>query len=284
MGPTDQQWLFRQGDLILGPVSPQQIIDKLYSGEVSGQSEVQLMGSGSFQRISDVSEFKLHVAKAEAKRRVEDHVQARQATARKQLLTKAGLLGTALVILAVAVAAVGSYLAIHFEWSDRDETSQITIEALAISQASRRVDEELVFYRSSGKRAGAASGTGTGRAAGAAPGVKPKPGSTDPSSPDPEGLELGEVDTSAINSVVAQYKAGLKPCLVEVAKPGVVAQIPIEFSIAETGKVTKVWVDNPDFKDTNLQQCLLEELQKWPFKPGTSGASVKLSFNIGKRG
>ena len=69
MGPNEPGWLFREGDLILGPVSAQQIIDKLYSGDLLSQSEVQLMGSGRFQKVIDVPDFKVHVAKAEAKKR-----------------------------------------------------------------------------------------------------------------------------------------------------------------------------------------------------------------------
>ncbi|MBL9039064.1 MAG: AgmX/PglI C-terminal domain-containing protein, partial [Archangium sp.] len=71
-------------------------------------------------------------------------------------------------------------------------------------------------------------------------------------------------------------------CLKAVAKPGVPMKVPLEFAIAETGKVTKVWVDNPDLKDSGLQECMFAELQKWPFKPGGSGTSVKLSFNVGR--
>jgi hypothetical protein len=83
---------------------------------------------------------------------------------------------------------------------------------------------------------------------------------------------------------VARNKPSLIPCIKQVARAGVAAKIPIEFAISDTGKVTKVWVDNPDFKDPGLTECLLKELQKWPFKAGPSGASVNLSFNVGKRG
>ena len=65
---ADQGWLFRDGDLILGPVSAQAIIDKLYAGELAAASEVQALGSGRFQKLIDVPDFKVHVAKAEAKK------------------------------------------------------------------------------------------------------------------------------------------------------------------------------------------------------------------------
>jgi hypothetical protein len=276
MGPNDSQWLFRQGDLILGPAPSSQIVEKLYSGALAPSSEVQLVGSQGFQRLGDVAEFKVHVAKAEAKRRVDAHAAEHHASQRQRLVRNATIVGGVLLTLGVAVAGLGSYLAVHapseasaeeLAWGD------ISIDVPSINKASRHDDDELVDYQGGTKPRGG-SGAQAPR-----PTPKPKPGTADP-----DGLQMGEVDEAGINAVVAKNKPSLLPCIKAVAKPGMVAQIPIEFSIAETGKVTKVWIDNADFKGSGLQECVLEKLQAWPFKPGTSGAAVKLSFNIGKRG
>ena len=62
-------------------------------------------------------------------------------------------------------------------------------------------------------------------------------------------------------------------------------KIPIEFVIGNNGKVTKVWVDHPDYKSGPLPECLLRALQQWPFKNYEGEqANVSLSFNIGKNG
>jgi hypothetical protein len=108
-------------------------------------------------------------------------------------------------------------------------------------------------------------------------GSKPKLGAADS-----EGLQMGEADQDMINGVIAANKKTLFPCLKAIAKQGEAIKVPLEFALAETGKVTKVWIDNPDLRDTGLQECVFAELQKWPFKPGSSGTSVKLSFNVGK--
>ena len=291
MGPNESQWLFRQGDLILGPVPSKQIVDKLYSGELLPVSEVQQMGSGVFKRIADVPDFKVHVMKAEAKKRVDAHAAEHHASQRKRLITVAGIVGGVLLVLGIVVAVLGSYFATHRESAGSAEElawGDITMDPPEIGKAHRRDDDELVDYngttrsRPSNPNPNPTTPTGANPTATRPPkdpGGKPKPGTADP-----DGMAMGEVDEAGINSVVARHKPSLIPCLKAVAKPGMVAKIPIEFTIAETGKVTKVWVDNPDFKNTGLQECLLEKLQSWPFKPGTSGASVNLSFNIGKRG
>jgi hypothetical protein len=272
-------WLFRQSDLILGPVPAKQIIDKLYSGEISPETEVQIMGTGFFTRLAEVAEFKVHVAKAQAKMRVDSAAAEHSAAQRSRLLRIVSVTGGVLLAIGIAVAVLGNYIAVHggksaeeLAWGD------ITIDAPTISKARRAAGDDFVDYThtvkkppvgSPGVRNPGVSGVG-----------KPKPGTEDA-----EGLQMGEVDEAGINAVVAKNKPTLIGCIKSVARPDMPAtKIPIEFAISEAGKVTKVWVDNPDFKDTGLQDCLLKELQKWPFKAGPSGASVNLSFNIGKRG
>ncbi|MDP2272053.1 MAG: AgmX/PglI C-terminal domain-containing protein [Archangium sp.] len=287
MGPNDQGWLFREGDLILGPVASQQIIDKLYAGELLPQSEVQLLGSGRFVKVSEIADFKVHVAKSEAKKRVDAHAHEHQSEQKKKLTRALGIGAGVLVTLGIVVAVLGSYLAVHtpngktaeeLAWGD------ITIDAPSISKAKRRVDDELVDYQGSTKKppvgnAPIANRPPVGNNPPKNPTTKPPLGNSDP-----DGMSMGEVDEAGINAVVARNKSSLIPCIKTVAKPGVYLKIPIEFSIAEAGKVSKVWVDNPDLKDSGLQECLLKELQKWPFKSGHSGNSVNLSFNVGKKG
>lgn len=283
-------WLYRQRDLVLGPVPAKQIIDKLYSGELGASTEVQLMGSGAFRPVSEVSEFKVHLAKAAAKQRVDAQAAAHRASQQKKLIRVVAALVLLLGVIGAGVAAMGSYLAVHpiaGKSSEELAWGDITVDAPTIGRAKRTLDDELVVYNDSHgpRRAPAAARTEPPRpdrpSAGPSPAAtgKPKLGNEDP-----DGLSMGEVDEVGINAVVARHKPTLIPCIRQVAKAGVVAKIPIEFAISDSGRVTKVWVDNPDFKDSGLTECLLRELQKWPFKPGTSGASVNLSFNVGKRG
>ena len=56
-----------------------------------------------------------------------------------------------------------------------------------------------------------------------------------------------------------------------------------EFVVGNDGRVTKLWVDHPTYKTGPLADCLLKELQKWPFHPyAGQQAVVGLSFRIGK--
>ncbi len=291
------QWLYRQSDLILGPVPTNHLVDKLYKGEVGASTEVQMLGSSLFRKMVDVPEFKVHVAKAEAKKRVDAHADKHHTEQRRKLIIALSVAAGVVLVLGAIVALAGRYLAVHTPATKSAEEiawGDISIDAPTITRAKRRDDDELIDYPGATKRPG-------GTLVAQRPAVDPKdpkppeknpgatPGGTTPKprmgTADPDGMQMGEVDQGAINDVIARNRPKLIPCLKAVTKPGMVAKIPIEFSITEAGKVSKVWVDNPDFKTGPLPECLLQELQKWPFKasPG-GGATVQLSFNIGKRG
>ncbi len=292
---SEQSWLFRQGELVLGPASSKQIIEKLYAGELTVDAEIQVLGTGTFRKLSEIPEFKVHVAKANAKLRVETHVAEKIQTGRRRTKRVLILGAMLLAAAAVGVAFLGRYLAVHTPLSQTaDELAwgNITFDAPTISKASRRDNDELMDYPGGPKKTGGtalARNTGGNGSAGGAPtspvatgGAAGKPKMD---SADSDGLQVGQVDKQAIDSVVSKYKPTLLPCIRQIALPGVVARIPIEFSIAETGKVSRVWVDNPEYKTGALPECLLKELQKWPFQASTAGgATVQFSFNIGKKG
>jgi len=278
---ADQGWLYRDGDLILGPVPAQAVIDKLYTGELQPATEVQALGSGRFQKLIDVPEFKVHVAKAEAKKRVDAQELAHHDDV-KASRNKAIIVGAAIIVtLGVVVGIVGNYLAKHSSLgSDEFAANDITVDAPTITKARRESDEEFVDYNGSGrKNPGTATSGRTNPGTKTNPGDKPKMGSADS-----DGMQMAEIDEAGINGVVAANKAKLITCIRAVAKPGEFMKIPIEFAIADGGKVSKVWVDNPSLKqDASFNDCLLKELQKWPFQAKHSGNSVNLSFNVGKK-
>lgn len=267
-------WLFRQGELVLGPVAPEQIIEKIYSHELADKSEVQLMGSGQFKTLAEVDIFRVHLAKAAAKKRVEAHAADHEQKVRKKTGATIAI-GVVMVLLTGAgLAAVARYVAVHSPGRSVEELAwgDIEVEAPTIAKA-RKNDDDLVDYNSPGQpkqpRSGGSRKTGSSGSGQTAAGD------------DPDGMQMAAFDKSDIDTVVKKHQNSLFPCLKQVAKPGQVTKVPLEFVIGQGGKVTKVWVDNPDLKESGLSDCLLAQLQKWPFKP-VEGESptVSLSFNI----
>ncbi len=300
----NEPWLFRQGDLVLGPITGQQLVEKLYTGEMTADTLIAPPGERTFMRIGDVELFKVHVARAAAKARVDAELRAERERTRRKWLIIGGVAAGVTVLLAIGAWQVARWFAVHGPGGEEDEFAGISVELPTITLAQARIsDEELIAYPTpSGKtpdKPAAASdsrpkpatpSTTTPPTAVAArpPDKKPAPGRTGSVSSEPDGLQMGvEFDQSAINKVVASNQRTLFRCFKEEAerRPDFAAKVPIEFVIGNDGRVSKLWVDHPQLKQGALYQCLFTELQKWPFKPYKGSlASVGLSFTVGKKG
>ncbi|WP_164014064.1 AgmX/PglI C-terminal domain-containing protein [Pyxidicoccus trucidator] len=296
-------WLFRVGDMVLGPVSGGQIVEKLSTGELTPDSPVAIAGERDFHPMRDVDAFRVHVARAEARARVDAAVQVEREKSRKRLKYLGGGAAVMALVLGIGGLQVARSAAVHGWLGGEEEFDGIEMEPPTIRLAQARADDEELFeYPTNGTRrpdkpatepgTKPASGTtGTGKVAVASttrtePKRPPRPAGT--VATDADGMEVAQqFDQSAINRVVSGNKSTLFKCFKEEAErsPGLAARIPLEFVIGNDGKVSKLWVDNPQFKTGPLYQCLLSELQKWPFRAYEGErATVGLSFNIGKRG
>ena len=311
----DTQWLFRQGDLVLGPVTGQQLVDKLYAGALAGDTEVSSTGSTGFRKLKDVEGFQLHVLQAAIRLRVE--AEARQARARR---TQRRLVSASVGLVLLAVLGLGAwylsrYLKVYLAGSAADQELSIQVDPPVITPARRSLPEELFEYpgekrapvktaeapsdrddRADGKGDGKADGKGDGKGDGKTPekvaslGPKERPGKrpTGRVSTDADGLATEvNYDLGAINRVVKSNQASLHKCFKEESerRPGFAAKVPLEFTIGNDGRVAQLWIDNPQLKKGALFECLFTELKKWPFKAYTGErATVNLAFTIGKKG
>lgn len=295
-------WLMKQGEMILGPISGEQVVEKLNTGELTGETPVARPGERHFQKLAETEVFRLHVAKAEARARVEAQVRAERERAQKTRMVVGGALATVTLVLAVGAWQVARYLAVH---ADGDESDGITMEPPTITIAQARPDEEaLLEYPSNGTKRPDKPPEATPKPAD----TSPKPADTAPKptavakaerpapppkrtgtiSEDPDGLAThAQFDQGAINKVVAQQQKTLHRCFKEEIErhPGFTARVPIEFTIGNDGRVVQLWVDHPQLKKGAMYDCLLSELKKWPFKPFQGERpSVGLSFNLGTKG
>ncbi len=311
VGSSGGQWLFKQGDLLLGPVPFTALVEMLFAGELDANTPVRLHGSDEpFKPVSQIPQFTVHLAKAQAKRRVEASASEKQKLERRGRNLKLA----AAIILALGVlypAWLGaSWLAIHQPWRAKFELAEPTItdEIFELKLASAREADELAYPDARAPRARPTEPgkpkpptpaptpgqppAKPGTAVAAAP-TKPAPGAVASAHPragtaqgDDDVQVVQQWDKDAIFAIVRSNKTSLHRCLkAESArqKEGWEARIPIEFTIGNDGRVSKLWIDNPDYKaeSTELFVCMLGELKKWKF-PSFQGEqpSVPLTFNI----
>ncbi len=283
--PLSGDWLYRQEGLVLGPVSGQELVKRLYEGALDAQTEVTMVGTHHFRCVSDTEALRLVLAKAQAKWRVDAMDRKVRERARKVRNVRLAAVAGLATVCAVGAWAGARYLAVHNPWRTESGEATISVEAPTITLArARGRDEDLVAYPldrpSGGGRPGRTAATGPGRGAARGPGQT--------SEADSDGLNTApQFDRAAIMAVVAQKQRALYPCFAEEARraPGLNARIPVEFTIGNDGHVTKVWVDNAQYQEGPLPDCLLRELQKWPFRPYEGErANVGLSFTVGRTG
>ena len=283
--PLGGDWLYRQGTLVLGPVTGQELVKRLYAGALDAHTEVGLVGSGEFHPIAEVEALRLFLAKAQARWRVDALDRRVREKARRVRNVRLGAVAAVAAVGAVAAWAGAQYLAVHNPWRKDSGEPTISVEPPTITLArARRRDEDLVDYPLD--KAGGVTRPGRSGAAG---GVHPGTHTAgQPSDPDADGLNTApQFDRAAIMAVVAQKQRALYPCFAEEARraPGLNARIPVEFTIGNDGHVTKVWVDHAQYQEGPLPDCLLRELQKWPFHPYEGErANVGLSFTVGRTG
>jgi len=277
------QWLFRQGGLVLGPMHTEQIIERLYAGSLDGNTEITPLGQNHYRPLAELDLFKIDLAKAQAKLRVDALVQADRAQRLRRRNVRFGIVAFVAALAAAGAASAARYLAVHTPFK-AEAVEEISVEPPIIGLAKvRSTSEELVDYPLS-------NGDPNHRKSAPRPSLALRAGpSARSDSPagaaDPDGLQTGAFDRAAINSVVSARQKLLYPCVAgEAGKhPGLSTKIPIEFVIGNDGRVSKVWVDHSLFKDGPLGECLLKELQKWPFKAYEGErATVGLSFRVGR--
>ena len=277
--PLGGEWLYRKGELVLGPVQGAQLLDRLYAGDINGQTEVALVGE-DFERVTHVEALRVHLAKAEAKWRVDALERRVHDRARRQRNLRLTILAGIAVVVAGAAGAVARYMAVHGTFDTRTAEAAIAVEppVIRLAKARKQQDEMLDYPLDKGGRRPAAGGT---RPAG----LGTRPGSGAPEN-DPDDVSVeAKFDRGSIQTVIAQRQRALYPCFADEAKrsPGLTERIPIEFVIGNDGQVKKLWVDHPRFAEGALQECLMKELQRWPFRPYEGQqATVGLSFTIGK--
>lgn len=302
LGTTGGKWVFKQGDLLLGPVEFSKLVAMLYAGEVDESTPVAPFNlEPKFTPLGQVERFRVHLAKAKAKLRVEAQSQEQQTSRRRGRLLRVAILGVLSIGLLIGGGRLAFWLAIHRPWERSIKLAEPLIidELPQITLASARAGEDELAYpdtrnpanpkvpRPNGEKKPPRPGTSgqpvAGRPSGTAPsGVGAPPGGDDVA-------VVQQWDQDAINGVVKAKKASLHPCLSAEAKrqkTGWEVRVPIEFTIGNDGRVSKFWIDNADYKneDSELFRCMYGELKKWKF-PAYQGeqANVSLAFRIQAR-
>jgi len=271
------EWLFRRDGQVFGPIDSRALAAMLYRGEIDGRTLVST-GEGSWRPVAEVAEFLVHAKKAKAALRVEREVTgARLLRARRN---RRRAVGIALFAVLIVAGAVGG--------------------ALHLARRSRATSPLLEDFGAGLRIASAARVGVTARATtedefevpldaptGNVPAQRRRPARTPAAGGSVDGGELvaAQFDGRRIQAVVGREQRSLVPCFRDEAarSPDFRGDVPIEFTIGNDGRVGRIWIDEPRFRDGALRECLARALAGWRFDPFPGQRpTVSLAFGMGR--
>jgi hypothetical protein len=273
-GAGPGEWLFKRGGQVYGPVSAQALLSMVFRGELDGQTPVAAE-DGSWRPLGSVPAFVVHVKKAEAQLRVEREVTGARQLARRRSLLRTSV-AAALALAALAGGGYGAYwLATRKPWLGKSALLEDFGNGIAVASpvrvgGGRHLAEAEEVEVPAGEPAAPRRATRPRPAARAAGGE----------------VVMAQYDAAHIQAVVAREQRTLAPCLRSEAQrsPDFTGEIPIEFAVANDGRVAQLWVDEPRFKRGELYDCMLRTLRTWAFKPFPGARpTVSLSFRVAAR-
>jgi hypothetical protein len=264
-------WMFKKDELVFGPLPAKQLIEKLYAGEITGSTPIA-EETGEFRPLRDVPHFTMHLAKAEAKLRVQqeaDHFSRGERRSWAWRLATVSLL----LVSALGVAGGGAY------WVVMQKQHRL----------QREIDDIPITGNPPELTAGGSTANGQDDEV-----ALPLPGSPGgiaahkphhvAGHPDPDGLTTTHYETSTIIAAELRQKGALIPCIKqELARtPGFRGDVRFSLAVGNDGKVAKLWMDDPQFKDSPLQQCFERVTGGWHFAAFEGErATLSDSFHVG---
>ena len=271
------EWLFRRDGQVFGPIDSRALAAMLYRGEIDGRTLVST-GEGSWRPVAEVAEFLVHAKKAKAALRVEREVTGARLLRARRNRRRAVVI--ALFAVLIVAGAVGG--------------------ALHLARRSRATSPLLEDFGAGLRIASAARVGVTARATtedefevpldaptGNVPAQRRRPARTPAAGGSVDGGELvaAQFDGRRIQAVVGREQRSLVPCFRDEAarSPDFRGDVPIEFTIGNDGRVGRIWIDEPRFRDGALRECLARALAGWRFDPFPGQRpTVSLAFGMGR--
>jgi hypothetical protein len=273
------EWLFRRSGQVFGPVDSRGIAAMLYRGEIDGATPLSA-GDGTWRPASQVPIFLVHAKKAEAALRVE-----REVTGARLLRERRNRRRALAAVLALVLLVGGAISGVVFLTRSAAETSKLLEDfgagiriasAARVGVSRRAAQDDLVDVpldvpeRAAQRRRPARPAAGAAAAQGAVEGGE---------------LVAAQFDSRKIQAVVGREQRTLAPCFrAESSRsPDFQGDVPIEFAIGNDGRVVRLWIDEPRFREGPLKDCLAAALGAWRFDPFPGQRpTVSLAFRIGR--
>lgn len=278
-------WLYKQNDMLYGPVPSQVIADMINKGILNANSDVSIE-DGEWKKIKDVKEFYQFVVQYEARKRREAIEREERRAKRIGILVLVIKILSGMLILAI-VGMAGFYGYKKFVSSrvsskapaddDMVEISGATMDewlekhpplvALGTKKIETKPEEPKVEEKAQ-KEA-----TRKGKGAKDKKGAKEAEKGTKVAKADvpqtPKGEDMPEQLTDAeIYEMIQKNISKLFICIKEEIQrtPDLRGELLIEFVIKNDGRVADLKIEDPRFQSGPMYDCFLKKLMMWKFR------------------
>ena len=304
--PTQGEWLFKQDDLVLGPVTAIVLVEKIKKGELSADTPIARDGQ-HFRPMKLLPLFREAWMAAEEARRL-----AAEEKAYQSAMTRARLLRVVIVVVCFAVpaAAAGAgarAVMIARPWDDtadwiakvpplvdlpqkpievKKEPPPTTV-AQNDAKDEEEVEEEVVDPKDGKKtikkvkkpKDKLAANNGDGQGDG-----KKDPDAKDGDGKKPSGLPETLTNQQAIEPLKTAAPA-MKACFkAEMeSNPDMPAQVVLSYTVTEDGKATNIALDARELRGRPVVACVQKAIGalSWPKFSGER-KNVSVPFKLGK--
>lgn len=301
--------MYQVNGMIFGPVDAQDIINKLYSGELNFDSRIA-EGNADWIKLYEDSEMSRYAARAMREHsEYQEELEKRKQLKNRRMaqLTFIGVPAAGVLLLSLAIVisvfVVRNRKQEQIEnitaWAERPPPV-ISLGSAKVEQAEKKLTKEQKLSRKqklrkarkerrkkkrakrkkSAKKKAAAK---TVAKASAPQKPEEKAPNTKENGADTESDIKEFLSNSDINKVINRKKKTLYSCIIAEAKenPMMPNNIIMEFTIENSGKVGNVTVETRELGDGNLESCFKRKMTSWKF-PEYYGErrNVTLPFNV----
>ena len=269
-GASGEQWRFKENGMVFGPVPARLVLEKLYAGELGPETPIAREEEESFRNLRDVAFFTVHLAKAQAKLRVERDEGAIDAVERRGRRARFAVIA-GLLVSALALAGGGTaFFVLRRQRALQREVDDIPIVSNPpeLAAARRSTSDDEVTLPAAGSAAQAHHGRRAPSAA-AAP---------------TDEIAQPRYDKGSIIAAEVRQKSALIPCIKQELgrSPGFRGEIHFTVAIGNEGRVAKLWMDDAQFKEGPLQGCFWKTMAQWHFSAYQGErATLSDSFHVG---
>ena len=309
-GATEGEWLFKQDDLVLGPVAASVLVDRIKSGELNGDTPIARDGE-AFRPMKLIRLFGDASRAAEDERRLAAEERAYQSAVARTRLMRVVLVVMLAAVPAAGAAVVARTVMIKRPWDDsatwiaavppmvdvperpKDAPPPTPPVALAAANPDDAVDDDddddggrdpskpRKPRRPRKPPSKSDPKPDTGGASSASTG-----GGPDASDPDPPKGNIPETLTNA--QAIAPLKSiqgSLKTCFkAEIdSNPDMPSQVVLSYTVTEEGRAANVSLDARELRGRPVVGCVQKAMGtlKWPRFSGER-KNVSVPFKLGK--